>query len=314
MPSFATEVKNELARLNEESACCRLAELAALLRMSAAITIGLHHTFGLNLTTKNAAVARKALLLLKKEGGGIHTEITVRRSRQLNKNNDYTVRVMPSPAVNDLMKKLGFLQGERLNMENDMGLLKKNCCRVAYLRGAFQGGGSVNRPEASYHLELVTGSYELGKLLYTLLKRMNFPAGFTDRKEVYLVYLKECDAIIDFLSMIRAAKAAEAFEVARNLKEVRGQVNRLVNCETANLQKAVDAAGRQLAAIRALARTGCLARLPKKLQAAAQVRQENPDANLTELAGMLGISKPGMSYRMRRLQEEAAALPQMEQR
>lgn len=236
MPSFATEVKNELARLMYEDACCRTAELAALLRMGATITFGLHHTFGLNFTTENAAVARKTLQLLKSEGGGVRTEITVSRSRRLKKNNSYSVRVMPAPPVAKLLEHLGFLHDESLNMDSDMGILKKNCCRAAYLRGAFLGGGSVNRPEANYHLELVTGSYGLGNLLYTLMKRMDFPVGFTDRKDVYIVYLKECDAIVDFLAMLQADKAVEAFEIARNIKEVRSQVNRLVNCETANLQ------------------------------------------------------------------------------
>ena len=310
MPSFATEVKNELARLNYEDSCCRTAELAALLRMGATMTFGFRHTFGLNFTSKNAAVARKTLMLLKSEGGDIHTEITVSRSRQLNKNNNYTVKVIPSPNVAQLLQRLGFLHDDSLNMDSDMGLLRKSCCRIAYLRGAFQGGGSVNKPESAYHLELVTGSFGLGNLLYRLLKRMGFPVGFVDRKADYIVYLKEGDAVIDFLAMIQADKAVEAFEIARNVKEVRAQVNRLVNCETANLQKAVDAAGRQIAAIRLLKAQGLLEKLPKKIKKTAQLRLENPDITLTELAAMLGVSKSGISHRLRKIQELAANIKQ----
>ena len=310
MPSFATEVKNELARLNYEDSCCRTAELAALLRMGATMTFGLRHTFGLTFTSKNAAVARKTLMLLKSEGGDIHTEITVSRSRQLNKNNNYTVKVIPSPNVAQLLQRLGFLHDDSLNMDSDMGLLRKSCCRIAYLRGAFQGGGSVNKPESAYHLELVTGSFGLGNLLYRLLKRMGFPVGFVDRKADYIVYLKEGDAVIDFLAMIKADKAVEAFEIARNVKEVRAQVNRLVNCETANLQKAVDAAGRQIAAIRLLKAQGLLEKLPKKIKKTAQLRLENPDITLTELAAMLGVSKSGISHRLRKIQELAANIKQ----
>lgn len=310
MPSFATEVKNELARLNYEDSCCRTAELAALLRMGATMTFGIRHTFGLNFTSKNAAVARKTLMLLKSEGGDIHTEITVSRSRQLNKNNNYTVKVIPSPNVAQLLQRLGFLHDDSLNMDSDMGLLRKSCCRIAYLRGAFQGGGSVNKPESAYHLELVTGSFGLGNLLYRLLKRMGFPVGFVDRKADYIVYLKEGDAVIDFLAMIKADKAVEAFEIARNVKEVRAQVNRLVNCETANLQKAVDAAGRQIAAIRLLKAQGLLEKLPKKIKKTAQLRLENPDITLTELAAMLGVSKSGISHRLRKIQELAANIKQ----
>ena len=263
MPSFATEVKNELARLNYEASCCRTAELAALLRMGSALTFGLRRTFGLNFTTENAAVARKALQLLKAEGGGIKTEITVSRSKRLKKNNSYTVQVPPAPAVAALLEHLGFLQDESLNMETDSAILKKNCCRVAYLRA--------------------------------------------DRKDSYIVYLKEGDAVIDFLAMLEAEQAVEAFEVARNVKEVREQVNRLVNCETANLQKAVDAAGRQLAEIKILAAAG-LEKLSPKLRAAAEARLENPEASLAELAEMLGITKSGMSHRMRKLGELARIL------
>ena len=306
MPSFATEVKNELARLYYEESCCRGAELAALLRMGATLTIGAGHTFGLNFTSKNAAVARKVLQLLKSEGENLRTEITVRRSRQLNKNNSYTVRAVPSQKVNELFQRIGFLHEGSLNMENDRAILKKQCCRIAYLRGAFQGGGSVNRPESAYHLELVTGSYELGNLLHDLLRRMGFPAGFVDRKDAYVVYIKEGDSVIDFLGMVEADEAVESFEVARNVKEVREQVNRLVNCETANLQKAVDAAGRQLDIIRRLERNGQLEKLPPKVRAAAEARLENPDATLQELADLLGISKSGMNHRMRKLKELAS--------
>jgi DNA-binding protein WhiA len=206
-----------------------------------------------------------------------------------------------------LLEHLGFLQDESLNMETDSAILKKNCCRVAYLRGAFLGGGSVNRPEASYHLELVTGNFSFAQMLYQILRRMDFPVGITDRKDSYIVYLKEGDAVIDFLAMLEAEQAVEAFEVARNVKEVREQVNRLVNCETANLQKAVDAAGRQLAEIKILAAAG-LEKLPPKLRAAAEARLENPEASLAELAEMLGITKSGMSHRMRKLGELARSV------
>lgn len=308
MPSFATEVKNELARLNYDTSCCRTAELAALLRMGSNLTFGLRRTFGLNFTTENAAVARKVLQLLKAEGGGIKTEITVSRSKRLKKNNSYTVLVPPAPEVAGLLEHLGFLHEESLNMDTDIAILKKNCCRIAYLRGAFLGGGSVNRPESAYHLELVTGSFALAQLLFQLLKKMDFPVGLTDRKDSYIIYLKEGDAVIDFLGLLEAEDAVEAFEVARNVKEVREQVNRLVNCETANLQKAVDAAGRQLAEIEGLKQRGMWEKLPKKLKEAAEARLANPEASLAELAEIMGITKSGASHRMRKLKELASAI------
>ena len=248
------------------------------------------------------------LQLLKAEGGGIKTEITVSRSKRLKKNNSYTVLVPPAPEVAGLLEHLGFLHEESLNMDTDIAILKKNCCRIAYLRGAFLGGGSVNRPESAYHLELVTGSFALAQLLFQLLKKMDFPVGLTDRKDSYIIYLKEGDAVIDFLGLLEAEDAVEAFEVARNVKEVREQVNRLVNCETANLQKAVDAAGRQLAEIEGLKQRGMWEKLPKKLKEAAEARLANPEASLAELAEIMGITKSGASHRMRKLRELASAI------
>ena len=143
------------------------------------------------------------------------------------------------------------------------------------------------------------------------MKRMDFPVGFTDRKDSYIVYLKEGDAIIDFLAMLHADKAVEEFEIARNIKEVRSQVNRLVNCETANLQKAVDAAGRQLHDIKVLQRReGGLAALPERLRETAEARLEEPGASIVELGEMLGVSKSGVNHRLRKLHALAAAAEQ----
>ena len=311
MPSFATEVKNELARLMYEKECCRTAELAALLRMGAAMTIGAHHALGLNFTTENAAVARKTLMLLK-DTGEVHTEVTVSRSRRLKKNNSYCVRVVPSPKVSVLLERLGLMHGDSLNMGTDSAILRRQCCRAAYLRGAFQGGGSVNRPESDYHLELVTGSYPFAELLLNLMRRMGLPAGITDRKDAYLVYLKEGDAVIDFLGMLQADKAVEDFEVARNLKEVRNQVNRLVNCETANLQKTVDAAGRQIQEIHQLQAAGRLQGLAPALLQAAVARLGHPDATLSELAELLQVGKSGINHRLRKLSKLAQELTEGE--
>ena len=122
------------------------------------------------------------------------------------------------------------------------------------------------------------------------------------------VYLKEGDAVADFLGMMQAEKSVERFEVARNLKEVRGQVNRLVNCETANLQKAVDAAGRQLADIRRIERAAGLEGLPDILRETAEARLAHPDASLAELAALLCVSKPGVNHRLRKLHAMAEEL------
>ena len=144
MPSFAGEVKNELARLMDKKPCCRRAEVAGLLRMGAAVTLGAERALGLSFATENAAVARKALILLK-EAGPVETELTVSRFHRLKKNNSYMVRIVPSPAVEPLLVRLGMTPGTMPQAANGGSLLRRACCRAAYLRGAFLGGGSVNR-------------------------------------------------------------------------------------------------------------------------------------------------------------------------
>ena len=227
MPSFATEVKNELVRASTRKTCCQNAELAALLRMGASMTIGPAMNLGLNFVTENAAVARRVLQLLK-ANGQVKPEVTVSRAKRLKKNNSYFLRVAPSPQVRPLMESLGMLGDNEGSVGHDKGLLRRQCCRKAYLRGAFLGGGTVNRPEAKAHLEFVANSYPFANTLMQVLKKMDFPVGITDRKNNYQVYMKDGEEIMDLLAMLGAPKAVEQLEVARNLREVRNQVNRLV--------------------------------------------------------------------------------------
>jgi len=307
MPSFATEVKNEVARLVDENSCCKIAELAALLRMGAVMTMGGNRSLGINFTTENAAVARRTLTLLK-ASGEVRTEVMVSRARRLKKHNSYCVRVIPSLVVSDLLAKLGLMHGDNLNVGSDSAILRKHCCRHAYLRGAFLGGGSVNRPEGSYHLELVTGSEVFAQLLLSLCRKFDLPVGLSERKNDYIVYIKESDAIMDFLAIIGAENALVEFEVARNLKEVRNQVNRLVNCETANLQKTANASVRQMEHIKLIKAKLGFDSLPEPLQEVAVVRLSHPDASLKELAEVLHISKSGINHRLRKLEKIAVEL------
>lgn len=311
MPSFATEVKNELARLVDENSCCKIAELAALLRMGAVMTMGGNRSLGINFTTENAAVARRTLTLLK-ASGEVRTEVMVSRARRLKKHNSYCVRVIPSLVVSDLLEKLGLMHGDNLNVGSDSAILRKHCCRHAYLRGAFLGGGSVNRPEGSYHLELVTGSEVFAQLLLSLCRKFDLPVGISERKNDYIVYIKESEAIMDFLAIIGAENALVEFEVARNLKDVRNQVNRLVNCETANLQKTANASVRQMENIKLIKTKLGFDSLPEVLQEVAVVRLSNPDASLKELAEVLHISKSGINHRLRKLEKIAVELTEGE--
>ena len=293
MPSFASDVKNALSRTDAERDCCQTAELAALLRMGASMVTDGEHGLGLRFEAASAAVARRVIRLLRTMDAAIETSVAMERTPQLRRRK-YIVHIAAGEGVTPLLTRLGFLAGgEALRAGTDVQLLRRKCCRAAYLRGAFLGGGSVNRPEAR--------SAAMGRALFALLRRLHFPVGLTDRHDTYVVYLKEGDAVMDFLALIGAEEAAEEIEVARNLKEVRAQVNRLVNVETANLQRAVDAAADQLAAIERLAATGRLANLSEDLRETAEMRRAHPEITMAELAALCHISKSGMSHRLRKI-------------
>ncbi len=304
MPSFASDVKNALSRTDAERACCQTAELAALLRMGASMVTDGEHGLGLRFEAASAAVARRVIRLLRTMDTAIETSVAMERTPQLRRRK-YIVNIAAGAAVTPLLTRLGFLEAGALRAGTDMELIRKKCCRAAYLRGAFLGGGSVNRPEASCHLEIAAKSAAMGRALHALLRRLHFPVGLTDRHDTYVVYLKEGDAIMDFLALIGAEEAAEEIEVARNLKEVRAQVNRLVNVETANLQRAVDAAADQLAAIERLAAAGRLAMLSDDLRETAEMRRAHPELSMAELAALCHISKSGMSHRLRKIRKAA---------
>ncbi|MBR2215469.1 MAG: DNA-binding protein WhiA [Selenomonadaceae bacterium] len=303
MPSFATEVKNELAHQKPaRKECCRRAELAALLRLGGQRPAESPEG-SLSFVTENAAVARLVLTLIKSELPGVLTKIAVSRGRRLKKTNSYAIMLLPSPTLNNLLNPAD--KGGRHKKSLDRYLVRRTCCQVAYLKGAFLARGSVSRPTADYHLEIATENQPLAALIRDLLERLDFTPGDSERKDAYVVYLKEGEAVMDFLGMLKAEAAVEAFESAKNLKEVRGQVNRLVNCETANLQRIGEAAARQMEAIGKLDKVGLLPTLNKTLRETAAARRNNPEASLAELAAILCVSKSGLNHRLRKLMELA---------
>lgn len=309
MASFSNEVRNEVARILGEQDCCNIAEMASLMRMGGTMIIGGNKNLGITFTTENAAVARKVLSLIK-HGFNLKTEVVVSRGRRLKKNNSYMIKVLPSPMVTDLLAVLGIMRGDNINSGKDSGIFRKPCCRKAYLRGAFLGGGSVNKPEGDYHLELVTDNLDFAQTLVHLMKYFDLSVRMTERKNDYIVYLKDSNAISTFLKLIGAHNALLEFENVRVVKEMRNQVNRLVNCETANLQKTVNAAVRQVQRIKLIEDLKGLDKLPVTLREAAQIRLQYPEATLQELVDAMGgrVGRSGMNHRLRKLEEIAADL------
>ena len=301
-----TEVKNELTRIggvyaDAAESCCRRAELAALFRMGAVLNFKGDKHPGVVFANNNAAVTRRVFALLRAENPALPLNTMVARANRLRKRNSYIVTVKKSVATDNLLSRLSFIENGRLNIGNDGALLRRECCKRAYLLGAFLGGGSINRPEAQNHLEIKTGNLAVAELVQDILRRMDFPAGMYERREDFVVYIKEGEAIIEFLALLNAEDSAERFESATNLKAVRIQVNRLVNLETANVQKAVDCAGRHVAAAKFLRQSGAWEDLNDELKNTITARIDNPEASLAELAQMLFLTKSGLNHRLQKI-------------
>ena len=308
--SFSNEIKNELAHLEQEEPCCELAELAGLVRMDGTILIGMQNRMGLELTTENAAVARKAFKGIKKLFQ-IETEITVQRRNRLKKNNVYIVRVPGQTKVMDMLDTLGLMRdGFPYNPEIRPSLIEKDCCKRSYLRGVFLGAGSLSDPMNSYHLEIVANSEEYAESLVQLIEVFGLHPKISGRKNVLLVYLKESEQIADFLNIIGAHQALLELENIRIQKGVRNQVNRLVNCENANINKTVDAAQRQKANIEFIQKYYGFEKLNEGLRAVAEARLAYPEVSLKELGTLLDppLGKSGINHRMRKLEELAEEL------
>lgn len=309
--SFAALTKKELTQL-EASPCCAKAELAALIRMNGSIQFG-NNRFVLDVVTENAAIARRIYLLVK-EYFQAHAELLVQKKMRLKKNNVYIVR-LPQNAK-EILESLQIYGAGTFSQGIPKETVKKSCCKRAYLRGAFLAGGSVNHPESnSYHLEIFSLYQEHCTDLSALANKFQMNSRCIERKKGFVMYMKEVEKITEFLSLIGAHQALLYFEDIRIVKDMRNSVNRLVNCETANLNKTVSAAIKQIENIKLIERGLGLDQLPDKLREVAELRLKYPDLNLAELGEMLPsgkVSKSGINHRLRKLNEIAEKLQRKE--
>lgn len=287
MSSYSQDVKNELSRKFDEAEEFLRAELIALLNIGAVYCEGRK-----DFSNSNAAVARKVITLTKRVFPDARTEIAAVRTKKLRKTMKYFVRIF-------------FAQGEENFSDPDLHRREE---KISYLRGAFLAGGSVNRPESQYRLEIVSTSKDEANFVKKILTRLYFNPKVYQRGENFVVYLREGDAVCDFLGMVGANEAVERFEIARNLKEVRLQVNRLLNCDAAGVNRAIDAAQRQLADIRLLRKYRI--KVSECLAEAMKIRLENPSSTTRELAEKIFITREGLRNRFKKIHEIAENLRQ----
>lgn len=306
--SFASEAKKELTNL-EATDCCAKAELSALIRMNGSLSFS-NRILSLDVQTENAAIARRIYTLLKRHYT-YPVELLVRKKMRLKKNNVYIVRL--AEKAREVLSDLKII-GEDFTMTRTISnsIVQKKCCKRSYLRGAFLAGGSINNPEtSSYHLEIFSLYTEHNDALCKLLNVFNLNAKTLERKKGFITYLKEAEKITEFLIVIGANQALLHFEDVRIVRDMRNSVNRLVNCETANLNKTIGAALRQVENIHFIQENAGLDVLPLKLREIAILRVQHQDVTLKELGEMVSgkpISKSGINHRLRKIDEIADKL------
>lgn len=305
--SFASDVKKELTTLEVHREHAR-AELAALIRMNGSLSL-VNQQFVLNVQTENAAIARRIYSLLK-DHYDVRSELLVRRKMKLKKNNVYIVRLKQDTEA--VLADLDIMDGLMFQDHVSEEIVGNAQKMRSYLRGAFMATGSVNNPETSrYHLEIFSIYEEHNNDICDMLNYYELNARTLERRSGYISYLKGAEKIADFLTLIGATNSMLKFEDVRIVRDMRNSVNRLVNCETANLNKTIDAASKQIENIQYIDSTVGLQALPGKLQEIAELRLEHPEVSLKELGEMIPsgvISKSGINHRIRKINEFADKL------
>ncbi|EFR31780.1 DNA-binding protein WhiA [Eremococcus coleocola] len=305
--TFAADVKKECTLLEVHHEHAK-AELAALIKMNGALSI-YQRQFVLNIQSENAAIARRIYLLLKNHFQ-TEAELLVRRKMKLKKNNVYIVRCRHH--VIDILDELQIYKDGQIITEVDPIIMADQQKARSYLRGAFLAGGSVNNPESSnYHLEIYSNYEGHNQNICQMMNLFDLNARTVVRRNGYISYIKEAEKIADFLSVIGASSAMFEFEDIRIVRDMRNSVNRLMNMENANINKTVDAAQKQVEAIRLIEETIGLSSLPEKLEEIARFRLANPEMSLKEIGEQVPggpISKSGVNHRFRKLTKIAANL------
>ena len=292
--SFSSKVKEELSKeCNSPRHCC-IAETAAIISMCVTVH------------TENVSVARKYFTLLKKTYN-INTDISIRHSSSLNKNRSYVLSVNDDETARKilmtcrLMKPFGVIE-EDFSISDSL-IIQRECCKRAFIRGAFLAAGSVSDPVKTYHFEIVCLSEAKAKQLQMIMETFNINARVIKRRKYFVVYVKDSSQVVDLLNIMGAYNALMDMENVRIVKDMRNNVNRKVNCETANINKTVSAAVKQIEDIRFIQMSSAFDELPESLQEMAELRVRYPEATLAELGQLLDtpVGKSGVNHRLKKI-------------
>lgn len=308
--SFSSRVKEEIAKHHSSARHCCIAEFSAIFHLCGKIRQVTPGTLFLEIHTENLTVAQKSYTLLKNTFE-VQVDIMVRNHNVKLSSTRYSLFVREKKAVVLILKAMKMLD-ENGNLWGGSGqihqrLVQNTCCKRAYLRGSFLVAGSITNPEKAYHLEIAVQSEQYARQLQMLSASFGVDGKIVERKKYYVLYMKEGSQIVDFLNIMEAHIALMELENVRILKEVRNSVNRQVNCETANINKTVTAAARQMEDIRYLQCHMGFSQLADGLREIAELRMEYPDSSLQELGQMVSppISKSGVNHRLRKISKIA---------
>lgn len=305
--SYASTVKRELTGLTVHLSNAK-AELMALIRMNGSLSIW-NRTLILNIQTENPLIARRIYSLIL-EFYHVQSKLIVRKRMKLKKNNIYIVQIQQH--ASEILDSLHILSHGQLSETVPDSIIKDDAQCRSYLRGAFLASGSVNNPKTSrYHLEIYSLYESHNEQIAKMMNRYHLNAKTTNRRSGYITYLKEAERIANFLQLIGATNAMLKFEDIRIVRDMSNSVNRLVNCETANMNKVADASTRQISNIQYIAKTVGLDQLPDKLKAIALVRLKHQEVSLKKLGQLVSggpISKSGVNHRLRKINQFADQL------
>ncbi len=290
--SFAGDVKTQLCRIPLSRKCCAQAEAYGVLLYC--------NTFSASqarIVTENEAFAQRLPVLFQKA-----FKLTFDRLPQGDGKQVFALEV---PEKLEVIHHTFGSDPRVVALHVNFALLEESCCRAAFLRGAFLAGGSVTDPRKGYHLELATSHHSVSREVLALMRELDQEPKSAQRKGNTVIYFKQSDKIEDFLTCIGAPLAAMEVMNAKLERDLRGKVNRRVNCDAANLDKSVEAAMSQVEAIRRLEREGVLITLPDKLREAAALRLAHPEDTLSQLAQRCDppVTKSALNHRLRKLVE-----------
>lgn len=298
--SFSFDTKNELCRLPVQKLCCARAEAYGILLYC--------NTFSateVRIITENPNFAARLPKLFKRA-----FNLQFDRQPEPGVPGKMVFQITDRKKLDHIINLLGYDPRQHLVLHINFGLLEEECCRAAFLRGIFFAGGSITDPLKRYHLELTTFHLQASREMEVLLRECGYPPKSIARNGSFVTYFKQSDQIEDFLTLIGAPVAAMKIMSAKLEKDLRNSVNRRLNCDSANLDKAVEAAQEQMEAIRKLRTAGLLEQLPDKLQLTAALRLENPELTLSELAEEFDppVTKSCLNHRLRKIMELARGI------